>query len=175
MPGSRAELRPHLELALRLRLTRCAVSADCAPGHECRDARCVELCAPIDEACTGDRLCSRALSPAGYFATVPPGLGLCTDACDPIANVGCPSGQTCSIAAHMLGYFAYCRPVLGSPLPVGSECGITTECDDGLTCESFEGSRRCRDVCGAECPSELGCAPVAEFTDGTPFRFCWPL
>ncbi|MEZ4247637.1 MAG: putative metal-binding motif-containing protein [Polyangiales bacterium] len=153
----------------------CAVSADCAPGHECRDTRCIELCAPLDTACTGDRLCSRALSPAGYFATVPPGLGLCTDACDPIANVGCPSGQTCSIAAHMLGYFAYCRPVLGSPLPVGSDCGITTECDDGLTCESVEGNRRCRDVCGPECPGGLACGPVAEFTDGAPFRFCWPL
>ena len=66
-------------------------------------------------------------------------------------------------------------PVLGSPLPVGSDCGITTECDDGLTCESVEGNRRCRDVCGPECPGGLACGPVAEFTDGAPFRFCWPL
>ena len=152
----------------------CAVSADCAPVHECRGLRCVELCAPISMRCTGDRFCSRTLWPTTYFSTVPAGLGLCTEDCDPFEDEGCPANTTCGIAAPTSAFFPYCRTLSATPLPIEAPCERTAECAAGLICELRDATRVCLGICGAECPLDRECGVISELTDGTPFRTCWP-
>jgi len=152
----------------------CADDSECAGDHICRDGRCLTLCAPADQPCADGGLCTANLFPIDTLNGFPAELAVCTDRCDPMADLGCPTGQTCSIAAAVSGYYPYCRAISVAPLAAGAACGLTSECAAGLTCELLDFMRRCVDVCPFSCPSGSECGVLRDYADGGSFRFCVP-
>ena len=103
------------------------------------------------------------------------GRGRCPETaiaiCDPIKNIGCPSGVSmqCAIdyAATLTGYCIYNAP---PALGMSGEClntGITESCPAQFTCFSERCAKIC--LCDAECDAGQCCSQPIQ---GTGFSVC---
>jgi len=150
----------------------CVTANDCAAGHQCDRGRCHEVCDTVGDVCADDRWCSRTLAIEATRGP-PDSLGVCTIACDPMADVGCAT-DTCRLAATVSGYFPYCSAPGATAF--GSVCSFDNDCVPGGVCIVFdEVGRECAAICPPICPDGYDCTgTVLTFADGTPFQFCQP-
>ncbi len=152
----------------------CGAEAECAWGLSCQGARCVQICPIGDDAYCGlDLVCSldsvhgqRALATAN-------GIGLCTEACDPLFHVGCPTDATCAIGTGGSGNdFTWCRDI--GPGREGASCSNALGCATTLDC--YMGA--CREFCDAAsghgCPTNRHCDGTTSFVGRPQVGACIP-
>jgi len=129
----------------------CAGNSSCAAGWGCEGdtGRCARLCLD-DVGCAAPRRCAYAPgSPAGICVG---------DACDLVANTGCPAGQSCRIhrAQTETGdplVTTVCSP--DGTTARGRACVENRECAAGLECVLTPGlERTCRPFCNS--PADCG-------------------
>jgi hypothetical protein len=136
----------------------CGVEADCNVGLSCQGGRCVRICAVGDDpACGGDSVCSRD-SVAGQDALpAGNGLGLCSEACNPTPDEGCPPSATCAIGTGTSGNdFTWCRTIGGGA--EGDTCDLALNCAAGLDCRNG--------ACRAFCDVTTGTCDAGRHCDG---------
>lgn len=142
------------------------------------DARAADL--PPDSSDTGSDF-STALCPVP-LVTNPP-------FCDPVAQTGCPSGETCSliVAGSPPTPRLYCAAAGPGALPEGGFCSSNSECSAGLNCvnlfsldRTLTGGNICDGLCrletGAGCRVDEVCTSTEMYPSlhGTGIGFCVP-
>lgn len=94
----------------------------CTAPHDCT-CEADERCVPLDEA--------------------PFGACMTGASCDPVANTGCGSGQTC----YLSSFGPACTEEFGAT-SLGEVCEQATDCEPGFSClDVMVMGRRCRRVC----------------------------
>ncbi len=143
--------------------SHCAVDTACRAGYTCTDdgdpanaSWCARFCI-TDANCTGTgSRCVFALSSSGG---APLGVDVCSNACDPYAQTGCPSQMGCIARDATAGDYTDCR-YLGAT-PDGSSCTATADCQPGSDCVSAGGVKTCESYCivgnNATCPQFQTC------------------
>jgi hypothetical protein len=125
----------------------CAADTECKEGYSCIDdganhpAWCARFCAQ-DSHCTGTgSRCVNELS----NGTTPLGVSVCSNACDPYGQTGCPTGMGCVPFDASAGDFTDCL-YMGTKT-VGQACATSAECDEGSMCVTSNGVKTCRAIC----------------------------
>jgi hypothetical protein len=102
----------------------CTSLSDCAPGYECYRGACEKFCASDGDCADG------ACAPTGFPAvgvSTSLGLGICSDACDLIAQTGCNPSEQCYLDFTIPGDpHAFCRTSGKAGCPLGPCCSLTT-------------------------------------------------
>lgn len=144
--------------------SHCAVDTACRAGYTCTDdgeaghaAWCARFCA-ADADCTGSG--SRCLFSLTSSTGTPLDVKVCSNACDPYAQTGCPSQMGCVTRDSAGGDFTDCR-YMGTT-PDGQICTAATDCRLGSDCVTSNGVSRCEQYCivgnNATCPSGQLCS-----------------
>lgn len=140
-----------------------ACQSDCLAGHVCADfgtgapALCHRYCNGNAD-CVGDgSLCILALTGVDEM--------ICTHACEPIGQTGCPAmGTKCDAGVSNQEGFSFCTAV-GNGVQ-GDLCANTSECGAGLTCSAFNaGPLTCYTLCDVDNPICPGLATCRAFAD----------
>jgi hypothetical protein len=133
--------------------SHCAADTECKQGYSCIDdgatnpAWCARFC-DQDSHCSGPG--SRCVHELTNGSTSL-GVSVCSTACDPYGQTGCPTGMGCSVFDDPAGDFSDCA-YMGTKT-IGQSCLYKTDCEDGLTCASANGVKTCRAVCVVGNPS----------------------
>lgn len=130
----------------------CATEATCGPGLSCQGGRCVRVCFLARDAFCGPDLTCSSDGVSGQTSLSSSGaVGLCTEACDPVGDTGCPAtGSSCAIGTDRFGHdFTWCRDV--GAIASGGACVNAFECAAGLTCYMSS----CRQLC--DLSASTGC------------------
>ncbi|MFO0684410.1 MAG: hypothetical protein U0234_20320 [Sandaracinus sp.] len=173
----------------------CTSDDACGPGLVCplsygngvagevgrTERRCLRVCG-LDPAtsCGLGSVCEIASLQYNGWAQpqVPAGLGVCTEICDPIADVGCPAGETCLVLRASAG-----RPTFCSPTHPGTmafvDCQGDYECSGHALCDRAPGDRMprvCRPICdpagAGTCPSGSHCELADTLDTGRDYGLC---
>jgi cysteine-rich repeat protein len=157
--------------------SRCSVLTACSAGYSCvgdlsNDASCMKFCAN-DSGCsgTGSRCAYTLVNDNGDSLNVK----VCSNACDPILQVGCPSGLGCMAYDASGGDITDCR-LMGTK-SVGATCSSSLQCSPGALCVD-DGTARCRLYCKLDqsggCPTSQTCSAFANTLSigSTSYGFC---
>jgi hypothetical protein len=154
--------------------TACRNEVECASGLSCQGGLCVRVCLVGDDGFCGDDLvCSRDGVAHQSFLDSEQPLGLCTEACDPVADTGCPIDATCAIgSASGDRWYTWCR--VFTDVIEGRGCMNAIDCGAGLDC--YGGS--CRNFChagvDADCTGGFHCDGSTTFAGGNDVGACTP-
>ena len=148
--------------------SHCTSDTACRAGYTCTgdsnptDAPwCARFCG-VDADCTGTG--SRCVVALTSSAGVPLGVNVCSNACDPYAQTGCPSQMGCIVRDATAGDFTDCR-YLGTALD-GHSCASVADCRPGSDCVNAGGVKTCRSYCIVG--SNSTCAPSQTCVAFTP-------
>lgn len=138
----------------------CTFSTHCLPGNSCTQVNGVGVCSLW---CEADMHCPATEC---LRLRVADPVGACRNPCDPVADTGCPAGQTCYAAqGEAIGGAITTFTVCGAAGvgDVSTACTLPFECGPGLVCPAGT----CEEVCDTSAPScslgsctNLGWAPV---------------
>lgn len=137
----------------------CGDAGVCNPGEECRDGKCVDLCAPptkcpVGTICQGGKCldpCALVKCPAGQKCLG----GLCVDNCACLAKT--------AAAYPCKGATPTCDAIKGTCVPPG--CDKTT-CPMGKDCVATEAGPVCKGKCDdVVCPGKQVCDPTRGCVD----------
>ena len=126
----------------------CTTKTACKAGYTClgdgnaaHTPWCGRFC-NTDADClgTGSR-CVIDITSGGIFT----GARVCTNACDPYADTGCPSGMGCIPRNTAGSDYTDCR-YMGEKFE-DDACTATTECGSGLVCVGPVGATTCKYTC----------------------------
>lgn len=143
----------------------CGTGNNCAPGGLCTSSAssmiftCSKFCS-IDTDCTPPSgLCVVKLSD-GSGGQIP-GVALCSESCDPIANTGCPvAGTSCQLLKESTGQKRlYTQCTASGSGTQGASCTNNLNCAPTYGCFNT-GTSQCVKYCkigGAACPGSLTC------------------
>jgi hypothetical protein len=143
----------------------CQFLYDCAPGGFCAGASSTK--AICTEYCDDDAQCGQAICVIGLVdeqQNPVPGVTFCSDDCNPINNVGCPSGLTCLLGQEEDGQmrtFGICRGHGNGAQ--GTACTDNEDCAAGSACFTLNDpnmSKKCLAYCNTSspsCPSGSSC------------------
>lgn len=147
----------------------CSGLSSCVPGHLCINinseggstAVCAEFC-NLDSDCDSGGLCVITLDDGSGGSL--PGIKLCTNACDPVAQTGCRSGAYCDVfreSAGAMRYFTDCTAPAAGTGTQGTACASPDDCQSGFACIDPDGStgampQQCMHWCNRSTGS--GCA-----------------
>lgn len=165
----------------------CTGDATCRPGLVCpmnqtsgigaevgrAERRCLRPCQldPLTSCGLGTR-CMRLDQDAVGWAVpqLPSGLGICSEDCDPLADTGCPTHETCLVYRLADAFPTYCAPTTPSGTDFVS-CTGDYECAGHRMCEtppmSTDPTRVCRPLCDPTAASS-GCPSGSHCVDGGP-------
>lgn len=126
----------------------CTTDTACKEGYTClgdgvatHTPWCARFCL-ADGDCTGTgSRCVIGLVAQG----VPLNVSVCSNACDPYGQSGCPSGMGCLGFSATAGDYSDCR-YMGTKLE-GQSCTGHTDCSPGLTCIGSNASAVCMKYC----------------------------
>lgn len=125
----------------------CSADTECKQGYSCTDdgtanpAWCARFC-QLDTHCTGTG--SRCVNELTN-GSMPLGVYVCSNACDPYGQSGCPTGMGCLPFEASGGDFTDCQ-YMGTKL-AGQSCTYSTDCGDGLICVSTNNVKTCKPIC----------------------------
>jgi hypothetical protein len=123
-------------------------TASCAPGlycrAECGGGRCYKFCDTSND-CASGASCT--------FSVPGTSILLCSDACDPVSQSGCPSGYGC----YPSGLTGECD--CAGTGKTGASCQLAHDCVPGDTCIGLQGAPTCQKMCGsnADCGGSGTC------------------
>ena len=126
----------------------CTSDTACKAGYTCLGdgSSNAPWCARF---CIGDSDClgtgSRCMIGLVDSGGDPIGVNVCTNACDPYAQTGCPSGMGCIGRIATAGDYTDCR-YLGTKLD-GQACTLQTDCLPGSACVTTNGVSTCASYC----------------------------
>lgn len=127
----------------------CTTDTACKDGYTClgdgvatHTPWCSRFC-EVDADCTGTG--SRCVIGMQNAAGQPLNIDVCSNACDPYAQTGCPSGMGCLAATATAGDYTDCR-YMGTK-PDGASCTKSTECLAGSVCAFENTVGACRSYC----------------------------
>ena len=150
----------------------CTASVDCQAGLECINVAssgtaatlCLRHCT-TDANCTGGgsagSICLLTLND-GMGGDIP-GVTLCTRACDPVNQTGCPTAATCSIyqeSAGAMRYLTHCSAPFGAGR-AGAFCADDSGCARGFACLANTCYHWCRVATGSGCSGLERCTSLA--------------
>lgn len=129
--------------------SHCSASSACATGYTCVDnfdgqAVCSRFC-EVDSDClgTGSRCVIGLADDTGF----PLNIDVCSNACDPYSQTGCPSGMGCTPVNTVAGDYTDCSYQRGIAF-TGEACTTNGDCLSGDMCTSFSGQpKTCREIC----------------------------
>ncbi len=143
--------------------SHCPADTDCKTGYTCvhgDTAAEVPWCARFcghDSDCLG--VGSRCVDPLVDNAGNDLGIDVCSNACNPYSQSGCPSGMGCLGSTDPGGNFSDCEYM--SNTPDGQACTHSTDCRTGSTCVNDGGTSQCESYClvgdDTTCLSGLAC------------------
>lgn len=144
--------------------SHCATDTACRAGYTCtgdgdpaHDAWCARFCED-DADCTGTG--SRCLYTLTSNSGAPLDAEICSNACDPYAQTGCPSQMGCVTRDRPAGDFTDCR-YMGNT-PDGQVCTSYADCRPGSDCVTANGVSRCEQYCivgsNSTCPQFQTCS-----------------
>jgi hypothetical protein len=146
----------------------CDRAEACAPGSVCINddgfidaPRCMEVCIPGAKDCGSGQYCmpeEPMRSDAGEKKGGVHAFGLCVDRCtNPVGNVGCGDGFTCTSLGEPFGDATVCMSAGARPL--GGACNLDMgQCAAGLHCALG----RCSEPCAGSCSDGETCFEVPE-------------
>lgn len=173
----------------------CTSDEECQPGLICppshdngvtgevgrTERRCLRVCGidPATSCGTGSRCMEASAHYNGWAQPeVPAGLGVCTEICDPVHDVGCPAGETCVVLRAASGRPTFCSPTRPQTA-VFADCQGDYECSGHALCDRAPGDREprvCRPFCdpaGADtCPSGSHCELADTLDTGRDYGLC---
>lgn len=127
----------------------CSTFTACKAGYTCigdddpnNTPWCARFCL-ADGDCTGTG--SRCVTDLVDENDDPLNVTVCSNACNPVTQSGCPSGMGCLAAGAMGGAYTDCR-YMGAT-PDGSTCVSSTDCFEGSTCVTIGAAKTCRAYC----------------------------
>ena len=145
----------------------CDLATDCKAGYTCvhdhgstNRGWCDRFCAS-DSICTGtgSRCTIDLVGNNGQDL----GIDVCSNACDPYGQTGCPTGMGCLAFDSSGGDYTDCE-YMGS-VQDGDPCTSPTQCLAGSTCVGSAGNKTCEQYCIAgndsTCPGDLFCESFA--------------
>ncbi|NVB78396.1 MAG: hypothetical protein HOV81_08400 [Kofleriaceae bacterium] len=124
----------------------CSTATACKDGYTCvgdgttNAAVCSRFCTQ-DTDCTGTG--SRCVDDLTQNNVVV--ASVCSNACDPYGQTGCPTGMGCVPYLDSAGSFTDCEYV--GTQQVGQSCTYSADCDDGLICVISNNVKTCRELC----------------------------
>jgi cysteine-rich repeat protein len=152
----------------------CTTDTACKAGYTClgdgvasHTAWCARFClADSDCLGTGSR-CVIDLANSGGTTI---GVTVCSNACDPYAQTGCPTGMGCVGRTATVADYTDCR-YMGTKLD-GQSCTSHSECLPGSSCVGSAGNTICKSYCivgnAGSCAAGQTCTPfVGNMTIGT--------
>lgn len=158
----------------------CSGATSCQPGLVCLNIgtsasplnQCHRFC-NTDSDCVGaGSLCIYTLND-GMGGAIP-GVRVCSRACDPVTNAGCPAGAACHIYQESTSpnrLFTDCAAPAGTGWEY-TPCWDDSDCEPGLFCDGYECIPYCR--IGGYCPYSEPCRqfnPPATI-GGTTYGYC---
>lgn len=159
--------------------SRCTSATACAAGYTCVSAAddtslawCNKLC-NVDADCGAGARCALGLVDENGD---PLNVMVCSNACDVLAQTGCPSGTACYPRDRTGGDFTTCDSY--GTTPDFQACTASDQCLPGAACVgSGSGGGTCRPYCDLDNPScGVGetCAPFTTtlLINGTSFGAC---
>jgi cysteine-rich repeat protein len=143
----------------------CSADTECKAGYTCITddgaANAVPWCARFclaDGDCTGTG--SRCIIGLLDENDDPLNVKVCSNACNPDEQTGCPSGMGCIALGAPGGDFTDCR-YMGNTLD-GDSCDTSTDCREGSTCVTYGTIKSCQSYCvvgdDSTCPQLLECS-----------------
>ncbi|HVZ72252.1 MAG TPA: hypothetical protein VHJ20_07745 [Polyangia bacterium] len=159
----------------------CAAGAndDCGAGLICLKeicgnglARCYKHCTAASQC--GGGFCQTAINDDSNTPTKFDVCDLAPQTCDPVANMGCPSG---SLNCYLTGgndTLCDCPRNAASPAKAGDKCAIYNDCDGGLFCiqGSSGAAATCHYTCSLTNPSCPNNAPCRAVGTNTKYGYC---
>lgn len=131
--------------------SHCAVPTECAIGYTCIEEVDASHPAVCSRFCNDDSDClgtgSRCTIGLVDNNNGPTNIHVCSNACDPYDQSGCPSGMGCVAIEATGGDYTDCR-YMGTKLD-GQTCTDTSQCEPGSMCAAFGSSSS--HVCAAIC------------------------
>ncbi len=112
----------------------CQSAAECKPGQECSNARCVDIPCGINNPCTSDKECNANTGQCE--------IPRCANDGDCAAGLVCSGSGTCQSAC-----------------PACRTCETNADCGNSGTCADIGNGPRCLVICsgGAQCPGDSQC------------------
>ncbi|MDQ3369693.1 MAG: DUF4215 domain-containing protein [Myxococcota bacterium] len=153
--------------------SHCAQDTACRAGYTCigdgtaATPWCARFCL-ADGDCLGTG--SRCVIGLANTAGMPLNVDTCSNACDPLAQTGCPSGMGCVARGASAGAFTDCG-YMGTKAD-GQVCTATSDCRPGSDCITSGSVKTCRKYCvvgnNSTCPTGQSCAGfIGGITIGT--------
>jgi cysteine-rich repeat protein len=151
--------------------SHCASDTACRAGYTCvgednavEDPFCARFCI-ADSDCTGaGSRCVHALVDA---QNTPLNVNVCSNACNPVTQTGCPSGMGCIAATATSGDLTDC--IYMGTTPDGGACNTPDDCQEGSSCVTSNGVSVCRSFClvgdDSTCPGLLECESIGTGID----------
>jgi hypothetical protein len=149
--------------------TACSNQFDCGPGFICLGGGTTDLCVKFcdtDADCTQmGGICAVQLSDGTATGSIP-GVQLCSNACDPTKNTGCPTGMTCRIGQEQSGqmrWFGICSA--SGTAGEAQSCTRGTDCKARFDCFLTNGADECFEYCDADlnnCPAGQTCSALVD-------------
>ena len=145
----------------------CTSLGACRAGDHCVGlgggiAACHHFCA-TDSDCTGaGALCLFPLEDNNGNAI--PNVRVCSHACEPARQVGCPSGSFCVVGVDGSRNLTFCNGAAPGSGALGSACTSSGQCGAGMLCVSSQCAQLCRTPTGgasSDCPTSRGYNCVA--------------
>jgi len=140
--------------------TQCKAGYTCTGDHNGNPSWCARFCTD-DTDCTGTG--SRCVIDLvnGSGATI--NVSVCSNACDPYGQTGCPTGMGCVLRGDGDGDYTDCL-YQGTKL-VGESCATARDCSPGNVCATYQGVKTCRATCivgnASTCSSGV-CSPYQD-------------
>jgi len=126
----------------------CLTGTECAKGYTCVDdldgeGVCSRFCA-VDSDCLGTG--SRCVIELVDLFSLPINVSVCSNACDPYGQSGCPTNMGCIPVNATDGDYTDCRYQSGD-IANGMECDSSLDCLEGSMCVGSSGTYACRAIC----------------------------
>ena len=127
----------------------CSVATACKSGYTCigdddltHTAWCARFCL-ADGDCTGTG--SRCVTGLVDENSDPLNVTVCSNACNPVTQSGCPTGMGCVARHATAGDYTDC--IYQGTTPDGDTCVTRADCMEGSTCVENGGVATCRSYC----------------------------
>jgi cysteine-rich repeat protein len=129
--------------------SHCSVSTACKAAYTCigdsgsnDPGWCARFCL-ADQDCSG--VGSRCVTSLVDENHDPLNVKVCSNACNPVTQSGCPSNMGCVASNAPTGSYTDCR-YMGTAAD-GASCTVTTDCLEGSTCVMIGAAKTCRAYC----------------------------